>query len=101
MKGPDHKASLEPNELKAMIKYVRNTETALGSVIKKPSKSETLNMKIVRKSLVASRDIKKGEIFTEQNLTAKRPGDGLSPFKIIKFLGKRSLKNYKKDQQIK
>ena len=101
MDGPDHKASLEPNELKAMIKAIRNIESALGSTIKKPSKSETPNIKIVRKSLVASRDIKKGEIFTEQNLTAKRPGDGLSPFKIKKFLGKKSQKNYKKDQQIK
>jgi len=101
MDGPDHKASLEPNELKAMIKAIRNIETALGSPIKKPSKSETPNIKIVRKSLVASRYIKKGEIFTEQNLTAKRPGDGLSPFKIKKFLGKKSKKNYQKDQQIK
>ena len=101
MKGPDHRASLEPKELTKMIFAIRNIEIAMGSRIKKPSKSETANIKIVRKSLVASKNIKKGEIFTEQNLTAKRPGDGLSPFKIIKFLGKRSLKNYKKDQQIK
>ena len=101
MKGPDHRASLEPKELTHMIYAIRNIEIALGSRIKRPSKSEIPNIKIVRKSLVASRNIKKGEIFTEQNLTAKRPGNGLSPFKIIKFLGKRSLKNYKKDQQIK
>ena len=101
MKGPDHRASLEPKELTKMIFAIRNLEIAMGSRIKKPSKSETANIKIVRKSLVASQNIKKGEIFTEQNLTAKRPGDGLSPFKIIKFLGKKSLKNYKKDQQIK
>ncbi len=101
MKGPDHRASLEPKELTHMIYAIRNIEIALGSRIKRPSKSEIPNIKIVRKSLVASRNIKKGEIFTEQNLTAKRPGSGLSPFKIIKFLGKRSLKNYKKDQQIK
>jgi len=101
MKGPDHRASLEPKELTKMIHAIRNIEIALGSRVKRPSKSETANIKIVRKSLVASRNIKKGEIFTEQNLTAKRPGSGLSPFKIIKFLGKRSLKNYKKDQQIK
>ena len=101
MKGPDHRASLEPKELTKMIFAIRNIEIAMGSRIKKPSKSETKNIKIVRKSLVASQNIKKGEIFTEQNLTAKRPGDGLSPFKIIKFLGKKSLKNYKKDQQIK
>ena len=101
MRGPDHRASLEPKELKKMINAIRNIEIALGSSIKRPSKSEMPNIKIVRKSLVASQDIKKGEIFTEQNLTTKRPGTGLSPFKIIKFLGKRSLKNYKKDQQIK
>ena len=101
MRGPDHRASLEPKELTKMINAIRNIEIALGSSIKRPSKSEIANIKIVRKSLVASQDIKKGEIFTEQNLTTKRPGTGLSPFKIIKFLGKRSLKNYKKDQQIK
>ena len=101
MRGPDHRASLEPKELTKMINAIRNIEIALGSSIKRPSKSEMPNIKIVRKSLVASQDIKKGEIFTEQNLTTKRPGTGLSPFKIIKFLGKRSLKNYKKDQQIK
>ena len=101
MRGPDHRASLEPKELTKMINAIRNIEIALGSSIKRPSKSEMANIKIVRKSLVASQDIKKGEIFTEQNLTTKRPGTGLSPFRIIKFLGKRSLKNYKKDQQIK
>ncbi len=101
MPGPDHKASLEPNELKLMIQAIRNTEKALGSKIKKPSKSEYPNIKIVRKSLVASREIKKGEIFSDKNLTAKRPGDGLSPFKITKLLGKKSLKNFKKDQKIK
>tara|TARA_B100001248_G_C27397198_1_gene466432 strand:- start:70 stop:1068 length:999 start_codon:yes stop_codon:yes gene_type:complete len=101
MRGPDHRASLEPKDLIKMINAIRNIEIALGSRVKRPSKSEIANIKIVRKSLVASRDIKKGEIFTEQNLTAKRPGNGLSPFKITKFLGKRSLKNYKKDQQIK
>ena len=101
LRGPDHRASLEPKDLIKMIKAIRNIEIALGSRVKRPSKSEIANIKIVRKSLVASRDIKKGEIFTEQNLTAKRPGNGLSPFKITKFLGKRSLKNYKKDQQIK
>ena len=101
LRGPDHRASLEPKDLIKMINAIRNIEIALGSRVKRPSKSEIANIKIVRKSLVASQDIKKGEIFTEQNLTAKRPGNGLSPFKITKFLGKRSLKNYKKDQQIK
>ena len=98
MPGPDHKASLEPNELKLMIQAIRNTEKALGSKIKKPSKSEYPNIKIVRKSLVASREIKKGEIFSDKNLTAKRPGDGLSPFKITKLLGKKVLKILKRSK---
>ena len=101
MKGPDHKASLEPNELKLMIGAIRNIELALGSGLKVPTKSELQNMKVVRKSLFALKDISKGEIFTEQNLIAKRPGYGLSPFKLKKFLGKKSFKNYKKDQIIK
>ena len=73
MRGPDHRASLEPKELTKMINAIRNIEIALGSSIKRPSKSEMPNIKIVRKSLVASQDIKKGEIFTEQNSTTKRP----------------------------
>ena len=101
MRGPDHKASLEPNELIAMVKSVRNIELASGNGLKIPSKSEKKNIKVVRKSLFAFRDIKKGEIFTEQNLIAKRPGYGLSPFRLKKLLGKKSLKRYKKNQIIK
>ena len=101
MIGPDHKASLEPVEFKKMVKAIRNTEKALGSNQKKPSKSELKNIKIVRKSICALNNIKKGEIFSMNNLTIKRPGNGLSPFKIKKLLGKKSNKNYKKDQQIK
>ncbi len=100
MKGPDHKASLEPNELNSMVKSIRNIEIALGSDKKIPTKSERPNIKIVRKSLVAAKDIKRGEFFSEKNLTAKRPGNGKSPFLFKKLLGKRSQKNYKKDQQI-
>jgi N,N'-diacetyllegionaminate synthase len=100
MKGPDHKASLEPNELNSMVKSIRNIEIALGSEKKKPTKSEKPNIKIVRKSLVAAQDIKRGEFFSEQNLTAKRPGNGKSPFLFKKLVGKKSQKNYKKDQQI-
>ena len=100
MEGPDHKASIEPEELKAMVRSIRNIEIALGDGVKKPSKSEKKNIDIVRKSLFASKHIKKGDFFTKQNLTAKRPGNGLSPFKLKKLLGKKSKKNYKKDQQI-
>ena len=79
MQGPDHKASLEPDELIAMVKSIRNIEIALGSDVKTPSESETPNIKIARKSIVANCDIKKGEIFSENNLAIKRPGDGISP----------------------
>jgi len=101
MKGPDHKASLEPNQLKQMIIAIRNIEISQGDGQKKPSKSEIHNMSIVRKSIVALKNIKKGEIFSEFNLTAKRPGSGLSPFSLKRILGKKSRRNYKKDQQIK
>jgi N,N'-diacetyllegionaminate synthase len=100
LKGPDHKASLEPKELIKMIKFVRQTEKILGSKNKVITKSEQKTKLLVRKSLVASKIIEKGEIFNKQNLTTKRPGNGLSPFLIKKFLGKKSLKKYKKDQQI-
>jgi N-acetylneuraminate synthase len=82
MDGPDHKASVEPNQLLSMIKAIRNIEKALGSDIKKASKSEKKNIKIVRKSIFAKIKIKKGEIFSEKNLTTKRPGNGLSPNKM-------------------
>lgn len=101
MMGPDHKASLEPKEFKRMVNAIRNIEKALGSDQKKPSKSELKNIKIVRKSICALKNIKKGEIFSMKNLTTKRPGNGLSPFIIKKLIGRKSNKNYKKDQQIK
>lgn len=101
MKGPDHKASLEPTELKKMINYVRQTEKILGENKKKITSSEKKTKLLVRKSLVALKDISKGEKFTYNNLTTKRPGTGVSPFKIIDFIGKRSKKNYKKDELIK
>ncbi|MEA2050124.1 MAG: N-acetylneuraminate synthase, partial [Campylobacterota bacterium] len=81
MEGPDHKASLEPDELISMVKAIRNIELALGSSVKKPSKSETPNIKIARKSIVAHCDIKKGDILSEENLAIKRPGDGISPMR--------------------
>ncbi len=99
--GPDHKASLEPHELLQMIKSIRNIENALGDGVKKPSSSENKNISIVRKSIVASKNIKKGELFTNENLTTKRPGTGISPMMWDKLIGQKSKKIFKKDQQIK
>lgn len=90
--GPDHKASLEPQELQAMVKAIRNIETALGDGIKRPSASEQKNMQVARKSLVALTDIKKGDTFSEHNLTVKRPGLGISPIAGTKS----SAKSHKK-----
>jgi len=100
MEGPDHKASLEPNELKAMVKAIRNIELALGSSVKKPSKSEIPNMKVARKSIVAKIEIKKGEILTEKNITIKRPGNGISPMRWDKTIGTIATKDYKEDELI-
>jgi N,N'-diacetyllegionaminate synthase len=100
MDGPDHKASLEPNELKQMVKAIRNIELALGSGIKKPSKSETQNIKISRKSIVAKTKIKKSQILNEQNLTTKRPGTGICPTKWDKIIGTKAVKDYDEDDLI-
>lgn len=100
MEGPDHKASLEPNELKAMVKAIRNIELALGSSVKKPSKSEIPNMQIARKSIVAKYDIKKGEILSEENITIKRPGNGINPMRWDEIVGSVALKDYKEDELI-
>jgi len=100
MQGPDHKASLEPRELKEMVTAIRNIEKASGDGIKKPSPSESKNIAVVRKSIVAASDIKKGEIFTEKNITAKRPGNGISPMKWDEVVGTIAEKDYKKDELI-
>lgn len=100
MKGPDHKASLEPAELKAMISAIRNVEEALGSLDKRPSASEKANISIVRKSITASNFIKKGSRFTEVNITAKRPARGLSPMKWDSVVGKTAKKDFQKDELI-
>ncbi|MDH5716995.1 MAG: N-acetylneuraminate synthase [Spirochaetia bacterium] len=100
MKGPDHKASLEPEELKSMVNAIRNIEKALGHGIKKASDSEIKNISIARKSIVASKDIKKGEPFTKLNITAKRPGNGISPMRWDEVIGREAINNYKKDEQI-
>ncbi len=98
--GPDNKISMEPDEFRSMIKSIRNIELSLGSKIKKPTKSEFKNIRIVRKSIVAKKDIIKGQIFSEINITTKRPGTGISPMMWKKYIGKKSKKNYKKDQFI-
>ncbi len=100
MEGPDHKASLEPDELKAMVKAIRNIELALGSSIKKPSKSEIPNMQIARKSIVAKVDTKKGEILTEEKITIKRPGNGINPMRWDEIVGTIATKDYKEDELI-
>jgi N,N'-diacetyllegionaminate synthase len=100
MDGPDHKASLEPDELKAMVRGIRNIELALGSSEKKPSKSETPNIDVVRKSIVASKAIKKDEILNETNLTIKRPGNGISPMKWDEVVGSVAKKDYEMDELI-
>ena len=100
MKGPDHKASLEPDQLKEMVKAIRNIERALGSNIKKPSKSELPNIQIARKSIVAKTKIKKGDILRENNITVKRPGGGISPMKWDNVLGTKATKDYNEDELI-
>ena len=100
MPGPDHKASLEPDELAAMVEAIRNIELALGDGLKHFSKSESENIKIARKSIVAKRDIKKGEIFSEQNICVKRPGDGINPMRWDEVIGQISQKDYKQDELI-
>jgi N,N'-diacetyllegionaminate synthase len=97
MDGPDHKSSISPDELKAMVSSIRNIEKALGSSIKKPSKSEKPNITMARKSIVASKSIKKGELFTEKNITTKRPGTGISPMEWDSILGKVAERDYQLD----
>ena len=99
--GPDHKASLEPNELKAMVSAIRNIEKAIGgSGLKEVSKSEEKNKPIARKSIVASTDIKKGDIFTPENLTVKRPGTGISPMQWDEVIGKEAKRDFQEDDLI-
>ena len=100
MEGPDHRASLEPNELIKMVQAIRNIEKALGNGEKVPSKCELQNKEIVRKSIVAKVSIQEGELFSEDNLTVKRPGSGISPMRWHEVLGRRATKNYVKDEMI-
>lgn len=100
MDGPDHKASLEPQELKAMVSAIRNIEKAMGDGVKSPSASEEKNKPVARKSIVASRDIIKGELFDEDNIAVKRPGTGISPMLWDKVIGTKATKNYQEDDLI-
>lgn len=100
MEGPDHKASLEPSELKAMVKSIRNVEQALGTGHKTISESERKNIEIARKSIVAAKDIKEGEIFTEENLTVKRPGNGISPMEWEYVIGKKAKRDFQEEELI-
>ncbi len=101
MAGPDHRASLEPYELKAMVQAIRNIELALGSNEKKPSNSELPNINIARKSIVAKKDIKRGEILSEDNITVKRPANGISPFRWDDVIGTTAIIDYSKNTPIK
>ena len=100
MDGPDHKASLEPEELKAMVGAIRNIEKALGSSDKKPSPSETVNIDVARKSIVASQSIKKGDKLSSKNITTKRPGTGISPMKWDEIIATAAKKDYRMDDPI-
>lgn len=100
MDGPDHKASLEPDELKNMVQAIRNIEKVFGTGEKKPSESEIKNINIARKSIVAAKPICKGECFTEANLTVKRPGNGISPMKWFEVIGREATQNYEEDELI-
>lgn len=100
MDGPDHKASIEPEELNEMVRSIRNIELAMGSGIKTPSESERKNINIARKSIVAQTDIKNGEMFTEDNITCKRPGNGISPMRWNDVLGQTATRDYYKDDLI-
>lgn len=100
MEGPDHKASLEPNELKDMVSAIRNIEQALGTGHKTISESERKNIEIARKSIVAACLIKKGELFTEDNLTVKRPGNGLSPMCWNEVIGTKAIKDFDEEETI-
>ena len=98
--GPDHVASLEPQELRAMSAAIRNIEKAVGTGLKKVTASEQKNIAIARKSIIAARNIKAGEIFTDENLTAKRPGSGISPMRWDDVIGKTAKRDFMEDELI-
>ena len=100
MEGPDHKASIEPDELKQMVDMIRHVEAAIGDGVKKVSPSELKNQDIARKSIIAKTMIKAGDVFSEENITTKRPGSGINPMKWFDLLGKRAKHDYQEDYLI-
>lgn len=100
MVGPDHKASLEPNELKEMISAIRKIEKALGNSTKMPTSAEMANRDVARKSIIASTEIKKGDLLSENNITTKRPGTGISPMRWNELIGTRANRDYHEDDLI-
>jgi rhodanese-related sulfurtransferase len=98
--GPDHRASLEPNEFFNLVHAIRNIELALGDGIKRPSQSESENIPVVRKSLVAAKSICAGEVFTPDNVTQKRPGTGISPMRLDEVMGRVANRNFDVDELI-
>ena len=100
MEGPDHKASVEPDELKAMVRAIRNVEQSLGNGVKEPAEAERKNMAIARKSIIAKCAIRKGECFTEENLAVKRPGTGLSPMRWPELVGKVCERDYEEGEVV-
>ena len=100
MEGPDHKASIEPDELKQMVDMIRHVEVAIGDGVKKVSPSELKNQDIARKSIIAKTMIKAGDVFSEENITTKRPGSGINPMKWFDLLGKRAKHDYQEDYLI-
>lgn len=100
MEGPDHKASLEPDELQAMVDSIRHVEAAMGNGLKETSKSEAGNIAIARKSIVAKKAIQAGEFLTEDNITTKRPGNGVNPMKWFEVLGTNAIRDFAEDELI-
>ena len=100
MEGPDHKASLEPNELAAMVSAIRNIEMALGNGKKVPSQSERKNITVARKSIVAKVNIGAGDILTEDNVTVKRPGIGISPMRWNEVIGTKAVRAFHEEERI-
>jgi sialic acid synthase SpsE len=98
--GPDHAASLEPLELESLVRSIRETSVSLGEGIKAPQDCELENMVVARKSIVASEDIRKGDMLTEENITTKRPGNGISPMRWKEIIGTRASRAFRSDEMI-
>ena len=100
MEGPDHKASLEPDELKRLVASIRHIEAAMGDGVKQVQPCEAGNIAVARKSIVANKPIKKGELYTEENIATKRPGTGVSAMRWHEFIGRKANRDYEEDELI-